>query len=43
MEGEEHGLSVFLRIDHDVLHTYSAYARARWNRSRTPHLLDTTP
>lgn len=27
MEGEEHGLSVFFRLDEDVFHTYSVYAR----------------
>ena len=26
-EGEEHGLSVFFRLDNDVFHTYSAFAR----------------
>jgi hypothetical protein len=40
MEGEEHGLSVLFRIDDDVFHTYSAYAR--WNRSRTP-MISSTP
>ena len=27
MKGEEHGLSVFFRLDDDVFHTYSVYAR----------------
>lgn len=27
MKGEQHGLSVFFRVDEDVFHTYSAYAR----------------
>jgi predicted dithiol-disulfide oxidoreductase (DUF899 family) len=26
---EEHGLSVFFRLDNDIYHTYSAYARHR--------------
>jgi hypothetical protein len=25
--GEEHGLSVFFRLDHDLFHTYFVYAR----------------
>jgi predicted dithiol-disulfide oxidoreductase (DUF899 family) len=43
MEGEEHGLSVFFRIDDDVFHTYSAYARALESLKDAYHLLDTTP
>jgi predicted dithiol-disulfide oxidoreductase (DUF899 family) len=27
MKGEEHGLSVFFRLDEDVFHTYSVYVR----------------
>jgi predicted dithiol-disulfide oxidoreductase (DUF899 family) len=27
IKGEEHGLSVFFRLDEDVCHTYSTYAR----------------
>jgi predicted dithiol-disulfide oxidoreductase (DUF899 family) len=27
MEGEEHGLSIFFRLDDVAFHTYSAYAR----------------
>ena len=37
MEGEEHGLSVFFRLDDDVFHTYSVYARgARITHGRLP-------
>jgi predicted dithiol-disulfide oxidoreductase (DUF899 family) len=43
MEGEEHGLSVFFRLDDDVFHTYSAYARALESLKDAYHLLDTTP
>jgi predicted dithiol-disulfide oxidoreductase (DUF899 family) len=43
MEGEEHGLSVFFRLDADVFHTYSAYARALESLKDAYHLLDTTP
>ena len=43
MEGEEHGLSVFFRIDDDVFHTYSAYARALESLKDAYHLLDMTP
>jgi predicted dithiol-disulfide oxidoreductase (DUF899 family) len=43
MEGEEHGLSVFFRVDDDVFHTYSAYARALESLKDAYHLLDTTP
>jgi predicted dithiol-disulfide oxidoreductase (DUF899 family) len=43
MEGEEHGLSVFFRVDDEVFHTYSAYARALESLKDAYHLLDTTP
>lgn len=43
MEGEEHGLSVFLRLDDDVFHTYSAYARGTESVTDAYSLLDTTP
>jgi predicted dithiol-disulfide oxidoreductase (DUF899 family) len=43
MEGEEHGLSVFFRLDDDVFHTYSAYARGTGSLTDAFSLLDTTP
>jgi predicted dithiol-disulfide oxidoreductase (DUF899 family) len=43
MEGEEHGLSVFFRLDEDVFHTYSAYARGCESLTDAYRLLDTTP
>ena len=43
MEGEEHGLSVFFRVDDDVFHTYSAYARGTESLTDAYGLLDTTP
>jgi predicted dithiol-disulfide oxidoreductase (DUF899 family) len=43
MEGEEHGLSVFFRIEDDVFHTYSAYARGTESLTDAYRLLDTTP
>jgi predicted dithiol-disulfide oxidoreductase (DUF899 family) len=43
MEREEHGLSVFFRLDDDVFRTYSAYARALESLKDAYHLLDTTP
>jgi predicted dithiol-disulfide oxidoreductase (DUF899 family) len=42
-KGEEHGLSVFFRIDDDVYHTYSAYARGTESLTDAYSLLDTTP
>jgi predicted dithiol-disulfide oxidoreductase (DUF899 family) len=42
IEGEDHGLSVFFRID-DVFHTYSAYARGTEGITDAYSLLDTTP
>jgi len=43
MEGEEHGLSVFFRIDDDVFHTYSTYARGTESITDSYRLLDMTP
>jgi predicted dithiol-disulfide oxidoreductase (DUF899 family) len=43
MEGEEHGLSVFFRLEDDVFHTYSAYARGTESLTDAYRLLDTTP
>jgi predicted dithiol-disulfide oxidoreductase (DUF899 family) len=43
MKGEEHGLSVFFRLDDDVFHTYSAYARGTEGLTDAYALLDTTP
>jgi predicted dithiol-disulfide oxidoreductase (DUF899 family) len=43
MKGEQHGLSVFFRVDEDVFHTYSTYARGTENLTNTYALLDTTP
>ena len=43
MEGEEHGLSVFFRLDEDVFHTYSTYARGTESLTNAYTLLDTTP
>jgi predicted dithiol-disulfide oxidoreductase (DUF899 family) len=43
MEGEEHGLSVFFRLDDDIFHTYSAYARGTESLTDAYSLLDMTP
>jgi predicted dithiol-disulfide oxidoreductase (DUF899 family) len=43
MKGEEHGLSVFFRLDDHVFHTYSAYARGTESLTNAYSLLDTTP
>jgi predicted dithiol-disulfide oxidoreductase (DUF899 family) len=43
MEGEEHGLSVFFRIDDDIFHTYSVFARGCESLKDAYRLLDTTP
>ena len=43
MKGEEHGLSVFFRLDEEVLHTYSAYARGTESLIDAYRLLDMTP
>jgi predicted dithiol-disulfide oxidoreductase (DUF899 family) len=42
-KGEEHGLSVFFRLDDAVFHTYSAYARGTESLTDAYRLLDTTP
>ena len=41
--GEEHGLSVFFRLDDDVFHTYSTYARGTEYLTDARALLDMTP
>jgi predicted dithiol-disulfide oxidoreductase (DUF899 family) len=41
--GEAHGLSVFFRLEDDVFHTYSAYARGTESRDDGYALLDLTP
>jgi predicted dithiol-disulfide oxidoreductase (DUF899 family) len=43
MEGEEHGLSVFFRLDDDIFHTYSTFARGTESLTDAYRLLDTTP
>ena len=43
MEGEEHGLSVFFRVDDDMFHTYSAFARGTESLTDAYRLLDMTP
>jgi predicted dithiol-disulfide oxidoreductase (DUF899 family) len=43
MKGEEHGLSVFFRLDDEVFHTYSAYARGTEGLTDAYSLLDMTP
>lgn len=40
---EGHGLSVFFRVDGDVFHTYSTYARGTESLTDAYSLLDTTP
>jgi predicted dithiol-disulfide oxidoreductase (DUF899 family) len=42
-QGESHGLSVFFRIDDDVFHTYSTYARGCESLTDSYALLDRTP
>jgi predicted dithiol-disulfide oxidoreductase (DUF899 family) len=42
MKGEQHGLSVFFRLDEDVFHTYSTYARGTESLTDAYSLLDTT-
>ncbi|MDP1796921.1 MAG: DUF899 domain-containing protein [Planctomycetaceae bacterium] len=42
-QGEAHGLSVFFRIEDDVFHTYSTYARGCENLTNSSALLDRTP
>ncbi|MBE9079096.1 DUF899 domain-containing protein [Romeria aff. gracilis LEGE 07310] len=43
MKGESHGLSVFFRLDDDVFHTYSTYARGCEGLTNAYSLLDVTP
>jgi predicted dithiol-disulfide oxidoreductase (DUF899 family) len=43
MKGEQHGLSVFFRLDDDLFYTYSSYARGTENLTNAYTLLDTTP
>ena len=40
---EEHGLSVFFRLDDDVFHTYSVFARGAESLTDAYTLLDATP
>jgi predicted dithiol-disulfide oxidoreductase (DUF899 family) len=42
-KGEQPGLSVFFRLEDDLFHTYSAYARGTESHSDAYSLLDTTP
>lgn len=42
-EGEAHGLSVFFRLNDDVYHTYSTYARGVESLTDAYSLLDVTP
>jgi len=42
-KGEAHGLSVFFRIDDDIFHTYSSYARGVEGLTNSFSLLDVTP
>jgi predicted dithiol-disulfide oxidoreductase (DUF899 family) len=43
IQGEEHGHSVFFRVDEDVFHTYSVYARGTEGITDAYSLLDMTP
>lgn len=43
MTGENHGLSVFFRLDDDIFHTYSTYARGVESLTDAYSLLDVTP
>lgn len=43
MTGETHGLSVFFRLDDEVFHTYSTYARGVESVTDSYRLLDVTP
>jgi predicted dithiol-disulfide oxidoreductase (DUF899 family) len=43
MEGESHGLSVFFRLDDEIFHTWSTYARGAESLTDAYRLLDTTP
>ncbi len=42
-KGEQHGLSVFFRLEQEVFHTYSTYARGTENLTNAYTLLDRTP
>lgn len=42
-QGESHGLSVFFRLDDDVFHSYSTYARGVESLTDSYSLLDMTP
>ena len=42
-KGEQHGLSVFFRLEQEVFHTYSTYARGCENLTNAYTLLDRTP
>ena len=42
-KGETHALSVFFRIDEDVFHTYTTFARGCESLTETYRLLDCTP
>ena len=41
--GEQHGMSVFLRENDDIFHTYSSYSRGLDKFLSTYHMLDITP
>jgi predicted dithiol-disulfide oxidoreductase (DUF899 family) len=43
LKGEGHGLSVFFRLDDDIFHTYSTYARGCEGLTNAYSLLDVTP
>lgn len=43
LKGEAHGLSVFFRLDDDIYHTYSTYARGVESLTDSYSLLDVTP
>jgi predicted dithiol-disulfide oxidoreductase (DUF899 family) len=43
MKGESHGLSVFFRLDQELFHTYSTYARGVESLTDAYSLLDITP
>jgi len=43
MEGESHGLSVFFRLEEELFHTYSTYARGAESLTDAYRLLDVTP
>jgi predicted dithiol-disulfide oxidoreductase (DUF899 family) len=43
LKGEQHGLSVFFRLDGQVFHTYSTFARGVEGLTNSYSLLDVTP